>query len=83
MVWTDTSIKMGSEGLSGQILILLGVFHERDHERFLAVAEHIAIVVRTDLEGEAVPVHIDMDDFLVAHESMFAPGNSVRACCMR
>lgn len=54
----------GSEALSGEALDFLGVFHEWDRKRRFAVAERVAIVIRTDFEGEAMTVHEDVDCFV-------------------
>lgn len=66
LLWfgTDISIKTGSGGLSGQIPEILIAFHQGYRERGHTVGEDIFIIIAPDLEGVAMAVHIDVDDFV-------------------
>ena len=57
---------MGSEGVSGEILEFVGVFHQRDRERRPPVGEDVFLVIARDLEREAMSVNIDVDQLVVS-----------------
>lgn len=65
MVWTDIPIKTGSEGLSGQSLERLGIFHQRNRERLPPVGKDIRLVLAGYLEGVAVSINVQVNKLIV------------------
>lgn len=61
---------MGSARVSGQSLEGVGIFHQRDRECRSPVGEDIFLIIARNLKGEAMPVHIDVDDLVVGMDDL-------------
>jgi hypothetical protein len=60
----DISIKTGLEGLSGQIPETYIEIHQRNREGRFPVEKDILVIVAADLEGVAMPVYVEVDNFV-------------------